>query len=68
MAKNKKSDDQYCAFPHCRNESDLLWLTIGVCQNHFAWICEQPKEKVFQKLKMKAKTEEPCDCFSKKKG
>jgi len=71
MAKNKKNDTGWCAFPHCRNQSDLIWLGVGVCSTHFAWVCNTTHEKAWKKLQVKQEkideSEAPCECVGHKK-
>lgn len=70
MGKNKKGETDRCAFPHCRQLSDFIWLGVGVCNHHFEWICNNPIEKAYKKFEVAAQkikdNSEPCGCNGKK--
>jgi len=33
-----------CAFPKCRNDDILTWLTKPLCQKHWEYVCDHRKE------------------------
>jgi len=45
MAKKSKNNNEYCAFPHCRQQSDVIWLGVGLCNHHFQWKCDNALQK-----------------------
>jgi hypothetical protein len=72
MAKNAKKNLYRCAFPHCRDESSVIWLGAGVCQRHFQWVTEHSLQQAYKKLQITkekiADNEAPLTQSKKKKG
>jgi len=71
MGKNKNGSTDKCDYPHCRSASELIWLGRGVCNEHFAKICDMPREKAYKKMGVSPQkikdNEEQCECVGKKK-
>jgi hypothetical protein len=53
MAKKNKDDTYNCAFPHCRQESSLIWLGVGLCPHHNQWKNNNTLERAYKKLGIK---------------
>lgn len=53
MAKSKMSDADWCAFPSCRKESDVIWLGVGLCSHHNQWKNDNTLERAYKKLSIK---------------
>jgi hypothetical protein len=72
MAKNAKKNLYRCAFPHCRDESSVIWLGAGVCQRHLEWITQNPLKKAYAKLQITNEkilaNETPIEKIKNKKG
>lgn len=54
MAKSKAKQVDYCAFPCCRQESDVIWLGVGLCSHHNEWKNNTTLKKAYNKLSIKA--------------
>jgi len=66
MAKNRKGDMDYCGYPRCREQSDIIWLETGVCQEHFKKICNMTMVKAYMVMEVSEKkikeNSTPCGC------
>lgn len=56
MSKNKKDDNDWCAYPRCKGLSDVIWLGVGICGTHFKKVCDMPIEKAYKVMQV-SKTE-----------
>ena len=53
MAKKNKDEVDMCAFPHCRQESTVIWLGVGLCSHHNEWKNNNTLERAYKKLQIK---------------
>ena len=54
----------WCQWGHCQLPSDLIYLGAGLCEKHWAKICELSREDAYKKLGIKSFT--PCECNRRK--
>ena len=56
----------YCSYPRCKDQSDVIWLEVGVCPKHFKKICDMTLEKAYSVMQIPVKkikeNSEPCGC------
>jgi hypothetical protein len=49
---------EYCQWPGCVAESDIILIGKGLCEQHWEKVCGMDKEKAYKKLGIKETTEE----------
>lgn len=53
MSSNKIIEGEYCSFPSCGKESDVIWLGVGLCTKHNEWKNNNNLETAYKKLNVK---------------